>query len=89
MQDGKPYIAYVCAGQALDDARSNGYTVVSKTEFRSLEDMRYYDEECEAHKALKVTASGLGCLEKPLAVYFEGSPIVAGGVLSTKEQGNY
>lgn len=64
----------MCAGMALPDDRSRGYTVVSKTEFLTLEDMKYYDTECAAHAALKTTAASLGLSEKPLIVYFEGQP---------------
>jgi hypothetical protein len=38
--------------------------------FESLEDMKYYDTECEAHKALKVVA-GPKRVGDVLTVYFE------------------
>ncbi len=59
---------------AEQDARSQGFTVVSKTEFASLDDMKFYDDECVAHKALKKTAAGLGLAEMPLTVYYYGEP---------------
>ena len=73
-QDGKPYILYVSAGIVLDDPRAQGYTVAAKTEFASLDDMRFYDEQCQAHAALKETAKAAGVAEKPLTVYFGGEP---------------
>lgn len=62
------------AGPALDDSRSQGWTVVSKTEFASLDDLRYYDEQCEAHAALKAAAKDYGIEGGPagvVTVYYE------------------
>jgi len=56
-------------GPAEEDPRSQGYTLVAKTEFASMADMRYYDNECAAHGALKVVAKGLA-VEGILSVYF-------------------
>ena len=53
-QDGSPYILSLDAGPAHEDVRSQGYTLVAKSEFKSLEDMKFYDEGCEAHQVLKV-----------------------------------
>jgi hypothetical protein len=53
LQDGKPYILACESHKLYDDARSNGYTVLGKTRFASLDDMKYYDDSCEAHTALK------------------------------------
>ncbi|KAI4763898.1 hypothetical protein E4T52_04196 [Aureobasidium sp. EXF-3400] len=55
-KDGKPYILRCVAGPAVDDARSQGYTLAAQTTFSSLDDMKYYDNECEAHAALKAVA---------------------------------
>jgi hypothetical protein len=52
-QDGKPYIITCDVYKLLDDARSKDYTVVGKTIFNSLDDMKYYDDDCEAHTTLK------------------------------------
>ena len=63
-------------GPALDDPRSQGWTVVSKTEFASLDDMRYYDEQCEAHAALKSAAKNYGIEGGPagvVTVYYEAT----------------
>ncbi|KAG7291789.1 hypothetical protein NEMBOFW57_001809 [Staphylotrichum longicolle] len=70
VKDGKPYIIGVEARLLLDDPRSNGYTVVARTLFSSVEDMKYYDTECPAHKELRKTASGL-IAERPLVVAVE------------------
>ena len=52
-QDGKPYIQQATAHQPYDDPRSQGYTLVARTVFSSKADMDYYDNECEAHTAIK------------------------------------
>lgn len=46
------------ANATVDDPRNQGYTVCAQTTFASLEDMNYYDNECEAHKELKSKAKG-------------------------------
>jgi hypothetical protein len=68
-QDGKPYILSLAAGQAIEDQRSQGYTLVAKSEFSSLDDMKYYDNECEAHQTLKAGAKSLG-VEGVLTIYY-------------------
>lgn len=77
-QDGKPYILSLAAGPAEPDQRSQGFTLVSKSEFASLDDMKYYDDECEAHQALKAYAKKELTLEGIMTVYF--TPQVLGGV---------
>ncbi|TID15321.1 stress responsive A/B barrel domain-containing protein [Venturia nashicola] len=69
-KDGKPYILSSKALKLFPDPRSQGYTLSAQTTFASVEDMRYYDEECEAHKALKdiVKPKAAG---PPLMVYGE------------------
>lgn len=52
-QDGKPYILSLAAGPAYDDVRSQGFTLVARSEFKDLEDMKFYDDGCEAHQELK------------------------------------
>ncbi|EEA24004.1 hypothetical protein TMatcc_007077 [Talaromyces marneffei ATCC 18224] len=56
LKDGKPYILSLQAGPTIEDSRSNGFTFVAKTEFASLEDMKYYDDEDQVHLSLKKTA---------------------------------
>lgn len=68
-KDGKPYILSLAVGQALEDPRSQGYTLVAKSEFSSLDDMKYYDDECEAHKKLRAEAKSLGS-EGIMTVYY-------------------
>ncbi|KAK6193758.1 hypothetical protein LQW54_012145 [Pestalotiopsis sp. IQ-011] len=74
-KNGKPYILSLNAGIAEKDQRSQGFTVVSKTEFASMADMKYYDDECEAHAALKKYAKGTLTIEGGptgvLTVFFE------------------
>ena len=69
-------------GPAEEDARSQGYTLVSKTEFASLDDMKYYDEDCKAHSDLKSYIKQVTC-EGILTVHFK--PTILGGTdISTK-----
>lgn len=76
-QDGKPYIAYLCAGLSDPaDPRHKGYTVIAQSKFKTLDDMKFYDEQCTAHQALKALVKGLGPEEPPLTVYFDGAPLV-------------
>ncbi|PVH89061.1 hypothetical protein DL98DRAFT_161325 [Cadophora sp. DSE1049] len=77
-KDGSPYILSLEAGPAHDDVRSQGYTLIAKSEFKSLEDMKFYDEGCEAHKVLKAGAKTLG-VEGIMTVYFNPE-VSAGGV---------
>jgi hypothetical protein len=68
-QDGKPYILGVKAGPAAVVECSQGYTVVVQLTFGNLADMQYYDQECEAHMALKKVAGPRQ--QGMLTVYFE------------------
>lgn len=43
---------------------------MAMTRFKSLEDMKYYDEECEAHKKLKEVGKGK-VQPPPLILYGE------------------
>ena len=69
LQNGSPYILEVKARIAFSDPRSQGYTVVTETRFASQEDMKYYDEECPAHKQLKAEVLKLKLEGPPLTVY--------------------
>ncbi|KAH8744198.1 stress responsive A/B barrel domain-containing protein [Diaporthe sp. PMI_573] len=69
-KDGAPYILSIAAGRALPDQRSQGYTLVAKTTFRTLQDMQYYDSGCEAHARFKELA-GPRRTGDVLTVYFE------------------
>ncbi|KAK1953635.1 stress responsive A/B barrel domain-containing protein [Colletotrichum sublineola] len=68
---GKPYILSLVVGHSADDPRAQGFNVVCKSEFASLEDMKYYDDECPAHAALKVYAKEKLSVAGLLSVYFE------------------
>lgn len=68
--NGKSYILSLDAGIVEDPARAQGHTVIGTTEFNSLEDMRFYDEECQDHTALKARARELGLEEPPLVAYW-------------------
>ncbi|GKT50758.1 uncharacterized protein ColSpa_10939 [Colletotrichum spaethianum] len=70
-QDGKPYILSMVVGPAADDPRTQGFTVVAKTEFASLDDMKYYDDECAAHGALKAFVKEKLTVGGVMSVYFE------------------
>jgi hypothetical protein len=74
-QDGKPYILSMVVGAADEDARSQGYTFVSKTEFASMEDMKYYDDGCQAHQALKDFVKSSLSPEGVMTVYFKPQAI--------------
>jgi hypothetical protein len=53
IQDGRPYILSVEANRPVNDPRTQGFNVLAQTTFSSLEDVKYYDEKCEAHASLK------------------------------------
>ncbi|KAF4595262.1 stress responsive A/B barrel domain-containing protein [Ophiocordyceps camponoti-floridani] len=76
-RNGKPYILSLVAGVTEDDSRRDGFTVVSKTEFAAMDDMRYYDDECEAHAQLKAFAKNELTVEGVLTAFF--TPAVVGG----------
>ncbi|KAF9888117.1 hypothetical protein FE257_009253 [Aspergillus nanangensis] len=69
VKDGKPYILNAAVGPSIPDPRNKGFNISVKTTFASLEDMKYYDDECEAHKALKAVAGPVR--EDVLSTYFE------------------
>lgn len=55
-QDGKPYILELSSRKALDDPRNPGYNLIGICKFASMDDVKYYDETCEAHQKLKAFA---------------------------------
>ncbi|KAJ5908826.1 hypothetical protein N7495_001508, partial [Penicillium taxi] len=69
VKDGKPYIVSAAVGKSFPDPRNKGYNVSVKTTFASLDDMKYYDADCEAHKALKALAAPIK--EDVLSTYYE------------------
>lgn len=73
VKDGKPYILSARAFKTYDDPRNNGFTVCGRTVFSSLEDMKYYDEDCEAHKELKAEFKGKVAMPGGvMTVYMDG-----------------
>jgi hypothetical protein len=57
-------------GPTEPDPKTQGYTLVAKTEFASMAEMRYYDDECEAHAKIKALAKTLTSLEGVMSVWF-------------------
>ena len=55
LQDGAPYIISNEANRVANhtEERAQGYSVISITTFKSLEDYEYYDKECKAHAKLR------------------------------------
>lgn len=71
IKDGKPYILSATVGPAYDDARNQGYTLAAISVFASVEDMKYYDDECTAHGELKKVAKTLH--QGAMMVYFQNA----------------
>ncbi|KAJ5597932.1 hypothetical protein N7537_008016 [Penicillium hordei] len=67
--DGKPYIVAAAVGSSIPDPRNKGYNLSVKTTFASMDDMKYYDNECEAHKALKACVGPVN--EDVLTTFYE------------------
>ncbi|KAK5130731.1 hypothetical protein LTR08_001718 [Meristemomyces frigidus] len=55
-KDGKKYIQEVTSRQTINDPRSQGFNFIASTMFASMDDFKYYDEECAAHGKLKAWA---------------------------------
>ncbi|OKL59840.1 hypothetical protein UA08_04774 [Talaromyces atroroseus] len=72
VKDGKPYISNVSFGPGFEDPRSQGYNFGVKTTFATIDDMRYYDTTCEAHKTLKAYVGGVRAGDV-LTVYYENA----------------
>lgn len=58
------------AYKLYEDPRSQGFTIAAKTNFESVEDMKYYDEQCEAHNALKGAVKPL-VMGPPMMFYMD------------------
>ncbi|KAB5563508.1 hypothetical protein GE09DRAFT_785686 [Coniochaeta sp. 2T2.1] len=71
LKDGKPYILSATVGPTYDDARNQGYTLAALSAFASVEDMKYYDNECAAHGELKKVAKELH--RGAMMVYFQNA----------------
>ncbi|KAF2844939.1 hypothetical protein T440DRAFT_473002 [Plenodomus tracheiphilus IPT5] len=68
VKNGRPYILSVEAGTTQQDARAQGYTIAATSVFESEEDLKYYDEGCEAHAELRGFVRSVS--EGFLMVYF-------------------
>jgi len=77
-EDGQPYIVGLRIGQALDDPRAKGYTIVVDTVFANIADMLYYDNKCPAHAELRevVRAGNWAIATPPLTVYYQGGQAI-------------
>ncbi|KAI0167698.1 stress responsive A/B barrel domain-containing protein [Pestalotiopsis sp. NC0098] len=69
VKDGKPYILAVKPGRAFPDQRAQGFTVAVVSVFSSVEDMKYYDNDCKAHAELKGFAKTVH--QGVMMVYYE------------------
>ncbi|CZR60784.1 uncharacterized protein PAC_10680 [Phialocephala subalpina] len=52
-KDGMPYILSMATGPAQGHVKDQGYTFVTKSEFKNKEDMEYYEKEFEGHLEYK------------------------------------
>lgn len=60
------------ANPTREDPRNQGYTMLARTVFESKEDMDYYDNECEAHIAIKALLKPK-VAGPPLVVYMDAN----------------
>lgn len=67
----------MAVGACEPDQRSQGFDFAARFEFASLEDMRYYDDECPAHQALKASARSLD-VGGIMTIYFK--ELLTGGM---------
>ncbi|RAL65999.1 hypothetical protein DID88_005660 [Monilinia fructigena] len=75
VRNALPYILSLHAGESQpNDPRTQGYSVVAKTEFKNLEDMRYYENKCEAHQKFKAEVKTLG-IQGMCSVFYEASVV--------------
>ncbi|KAF2656333.1 hypothetical protein K491DRAFT_390065 [Lophiostoma macrostomum CBS 122681] len=70
LKDDKQYISVAKAERTYKDDRNQGFTLVARTVFNSVEDMNYYDKDCEAHKKIKALV-GPKVAGPPLVVYMD------------------
>jgi hypothetical protein len=53
LQDGKPYIISMQAGAAEGSVREQGFNFVTKSVFKTKEDMKFYETGCAGHNNYK------------------------------------
>lgn len=70
-REGRHYILSANVGPTFDDARNQGFTLAATTTFATLEDWKYYDEQCPAHGEIKTLAKTLH--EGIMMVYFQNA----------------
>lgn len=71
LKDDKPYILSATVGPTYDDMRNQGYTLAALSVFATIDDMKYYDEQCAAHGELKKVAKTLH--QGAMMVYFSNA----------------
>ncbi|KAL4956606.1 hypothetical protein BDW69DRAFT_181385 [Aspergillus filifer] len=69
-KDGVPYILSMQAGRAEGSVREQGYTFVTKSVFKSMDDMRYYEKDCPAHNEYREFLKKNAPAEGLQTVYF-------------------
>ncbi|KAF2674358.1 hypothetical protein BT63DRAFT_408555 [Microthyrium microscopicum] len=72
-KDGRDYIVDLQVYKLHNDPRSGGFTFMARSVFSSLDDMRYYDDQDEAHTELKKTLKPnvLGGQDGVMTVYMD------------------
>ncbi|OJD40779.1 stress responsive a b barrel domain-containing protein [Diplodia corticola] len=72
-KDSKPYITSAKANAVIPDpaGRNQDFTIAANTVFASLDDMKFYDEDCEAHKAIKAFLKPR--IQGVMTVYYEAN----------------
>ncbi|MCJ1396726.1 hypothetical protein MMC18_009618 [Xylographa bjoerkii] len=75
-RNGTPYILSMVAGPVEEGLRTEGYTFVNKTEFASMDDMKYYESECPAHGEVKKVLGEI-TIDGMMTVFFK--PQATGG----------
>lgn len=61
----------MAASIPIPDPRNQGFNMVIKSSFASIEDMQFYDTQCEAHRAVKAVVGP--AKEDILTVFYEGA----------------
>ncbi|KAL5342097.1 hypothetical protein BJX70DRAFT_395072 [Aspergillus crustosus] len=69
-KDGAPYILSMEAGRAEGPVREQGYTFVTKSVFRSMEEMKFYETDCPAHNTYRAFLRSNATVEGLLTVHF-------------------
>ncbi|KAL4937759.1 hypothetical protein BDV06DRAFT_226661 [Aspergillus oleicola] len=72
-KDGAPYILSMQAGRAEGSVREQGYTFVTKSVFKSMDDMRYYEKDCPAHNEYREFLRKNAPAEGLQTVYFKAN----------------